>query len=1016
MKNLTLLSLFMLLGLFFAPQESMAQERKLYGYVTDASDEPLVGVTVRVMGTSVTTVTDVKGRYQLNGHWPVGTSISFTYIGYTRQQLKDNGRERMDVKMVEASNGIGEIVVKAKSNINAIDLRSKAGIVENVDIKRLTEKPMIDMGLALQGLIPGLNVINTGDLGSAPKIRIRGNSSFRNGNTSNEPLYVLDGKIISAETFYNLNPQDIASIKVLKDAAACALYGIKAANGVLEISSQHGYQGKMTLNYSMDLGLTLRGRRGIRLMDTDEKLELERLLQNPAAPGYRFSRDYIERNYASDPNKDQLIAEGEQRLSALRNIHTDWFKELIHNNFYQKHNLSIKGGNGSTTYYLSGNYAYQGGRIEGNNKQRFNVRMGIDQQLGKIGYLMIGVSGGYSKSKSPNGTTNDPSSMVYNLNPYEQKTGELFSYPNQTYYDLVHQYESDATDKNGGVDVNLTLSPWKDLTLAYVAGLDFLQNDDHRFTPASAFSEQNTGVVSIARGIYARSKGTTTNLSSNFRATYNHVFADVHDVTLGANLDYYLYNYDAVGITGYGVGNVDAPSAINNSLQGFRQPAVRNPRDKNAQLGIGMVAGYTYNTIYDAYFTYKADASSILPSDKRWNSAWAAGIGWTPTNYSWLKGNKILSKLNFKASYGVTANLNGVTVSSTVGTFMFGEQAYENSRVLSLLSLYNKDLKAEQNKSTDLGVSIELLKRITFDVNWYNRRTDQALLDVPIATSSGFSSLKRNIGVLQNRGIELGLNARILDGYDCRLAVGGNIAYNNNKVVSLYWTDKLYLDEQTLIPNYEVGKSYDMLYGLHSLGINPLTGYPVFLTPNGVEKQGTEKLTRDDFIALGHLTPPYSGSFYANFSYKQFDFDISFYYVLGGKQRFNYQYVRDKDKANYNAVAGQTSKMWFKRGDEYKEFSTPFYTQSIAEENLSLYPNSRTIGNSDYLKLSSFSMRYRIPSNWLHKVAPFVQYANVGLQGSNLFTWTNYKESDPESGTLAGTMQPVFTFHLNLTF
>lgn len=165
MKNLTLLSLFMLLGLFFAPQESMAQERKLYGYVTDASDEPLVGVTVRVMGTSVTTVTDVKGRYQLNGHWPVGTSISFTYIGYTRQQLKDNGRERMDVKMEEASNGIGEIVVKAKSNINAIDLRSKAGIVENVDVKRLTEKPMIDMGLALQGMIPGLNVINTGDLG-----------------------------------------------------------------------------------------------------------------------------------------------------------------------------------------------------------------------------------------------------------------------------------------------------------------------------------------------------------------------------------------------------------------------------------------------------------------------------------------------------------------------------------------------------------------------------------------------------------------------------------------------------------------------------------------------------------------------------------------------------------------------------------------------------------------------------------------------------------------------------------
>lgn len=1016
MKNLLLWCLFTFLGLFIPSQEVGAQESRVYGYVTDASDEALIGVTVRIQGTQIATITDVNGRYQLNGDFNKSSVLIFTYIGYAQKKVNYDGREKIDVKMQSSENKLGEVVVKAKSNINAIDLRAKAGIVESIDMKRLNEKPMIDMGLALQGMVPGLNVINTGDIGSKPQIRIRGNSSFRHGNTSNEPLYVLDGKIISAETFYNLNPQDIASIKVLKDAAAGALYGVKAANGVLEISSQRGYNGKMTLTYGTDMGLTMRGRRGVKLMDTDEKLELERLLQNPAAPGYRYSRDYFERYHASDPNKEQLIAEGEKRLEALRNIHTDWFKELIRNNFYQKHNISIKGGSGTTTYFLSGNYTYQGGRIEGNNKQRFSVRMGLDQQLGKIGYLMIGVSGGYAKSKSPNGSSFDPTSLVYNLNPYEQKTGELYSYPNRSYRDLTQQYQSDASDKNAGVDINVTLTPWQGFTLAYVAGLDYLQDDNHNFTPASSFTEQNTGVPDNARGIYSRMKGTTINLSSNLRATYNHVFADVHDVTLGANYDYYLYNYDAVGITGYGVGNVDAPSAINNSLHGMRQPSVRNPRDKNAQMGIGVVAGYTYNSVYDAYFTYKADASSILPADKRWNTAWAAGLGWTPTNYSWLKDNKVLSKLNIKASYGVTANLNGVTVSNTVGTFMFGEQAYEESRILSLLSLYNKDLKAEQNKSTDLGLTVELFKRIILDVNWYNRRTEQALLDVPIATSSGYSSLKRNIGILQNRGIEIGLNAKIIDAFDCRLSVGGNIAYNDNKVVSLYWTDKLYLDEQSIVPNYEVGKSYDMIYGLHSLGINPLTGYPVFLTPEGVEKQGTEPLTKNDFIALGHQTPPYSGSFYASFSYKQFDVDVSFYYVFGGKQRFSYQYVRNSDNAIYNAVSGQTQKMWFKRGDEYKEYWTPFYTQSIAEENLALYPNTRTIGSSDYIKLSSVSLRYRVPSKWLQKTIPFIRYANLGLQGSNLFTWTRYKESDPESGTLAGTMQPIFTFNLNLTF
>lgn len=363
-----MMSLLALMWICWVPQQSSAETRKLYGYVTDVNNEPLVGVSVRVYRTSYVTVTDAKGRYQLGGDWARGATILFTYIGYKPQKLQDDGRERMDVKMEEAATGIGEVVVKAKSNINAIDLRSKAGIVENVDIKRLNEKPMIDLGLALQGMIPRLNVINQGELGTAPQIRIRGNSSFRRGNVSNEPLYVLDGKIISAETFYNLNPQDIASIKVLKDAAAGALYGIKAANGVLEISSQHGYQGKMIINYGLDLGLTLRGRRGVRLMDTEEKLELERLLQNPATPGYRYSRDYYERYHATDPNKAQLIAEGEQRLSELRAVHTDWFKELIHNNFYQKHNLSIKGGNGTTTYYLSGNYVYQGGRIAGNDK------------------------------------------------------------------------------------------------------------------------------------------------------------------------------------------------------------------------------------------------------------------------------------------------------------------------------------------------------------------------------------------------------------------------------------------------------------------------------------------------------------------------------------------------------------------------------------------------------------------------------------------------------------------------
>lgn len=994
---------------------SQESAQTIVGYVNDTNKEPLTGVVIRVKGTSLYAVTDENGRYALKGSWPKDARLTFAYIGYSTVTLPASKANNTTVTMKSNAEQLGEVVVRAKTNINAIDVRGITGQVSSVDIKRVQEKPMIDFGLALQGQVPGLMVVNTGDLGSQPEIRIRGNSSLRKGNTTNEPLYVMDGQVITSETFYNLNPQDIKDIKVLKDAAASALYGVKAANGVIEVTSQRGYKGRTTVSYSTNIGITTRGRRGIRMMDSAEKLELERLLQNESAPGYLYSEDYLRKYHSSDPDLEEQIANGKAKLDELRNINTDWYKELLRNNVYQRHNLSVKGGNDQTTYYISGSYSYQGGRIEGNSKQRMGLRMNLDEKLGKIGYFLVSVNAGYTKTKTPNGTSNDPTALIYDLNPYETKTGELWSYPGETYNDLMHQYEAESSDKNGGVTASLTLTPLKGLDIAAEGGIDFMLTEGSQFTPSTAYSEQHSGYSEVERGIFAKYKNTTSNITSNIRVTYNHTFGTKHDLTIGANTDYYRNNSDDELLRGYGVGTLNSAAAINQSLTGRRQPYVSAPRDKSAQIGFGVVGAYTYDNTYDAYATFKRDGSSVLPKDKRWNNAWAIGAGWTPSNYPFLHNNKVLTNLNLKASYGVTANLNGVSISSTVASFRYATSSYENQRPLEFVELYNKDLVPEQNKNFDFGVSFELWKRITFDIDYYNRRTDDALLNVPIPSSTGYTSLTRNVGVLSNRGLEASVNARIIDSYDWRLSLGANIAYNRNKVLDLYYTDKIYSSEESLVPDYEVGKSYDMLYGPVSLGINPLTGYPVFSTPNG-EKQATEALTADDVVALGHLTPPYTGSFNISLSYKTFDLDCDFYYVHGGVQRFNYSYVRMHDNANKNAVSGQTEKMWFKAGDEYKTYWTPFYTSATAEENLALYPNSRTIGKSDYLKLSMISLRYRVPSAWMKKNLPFVSYATIGLQGSNLFTWTNYDESDPESGQLAGTTQPVYTISLNLTF
>lgn len=337
---------------------TLPQSQSLIGYVYDQDKNPLAGVTVKVEGTQIVTVTDDEGRYAFSQPIKRGASIKFTMLGFKAKRVVYKGQSTISPMLEPSSTSVGEVVVIARSNINAIDLRSKSGVVENVDMKRVEAKPMIDMALALQGAVPGLVVTNTGDLGSAPKIRLRGNSSLRQGNATNEPLYVMDGQIISAETFYNLNPSDIKSMKVLKDATACALYGVKAANGVLEITSQRGHSGAPLINYNTNMGITTRGRRGLKMMNSAEKLELERLIGNAETPGYRYSEDYYRKYFANDPNLASMIAEGQSKLDSLRNINTDWFNELLRNSFYQRHNLSLRGGNDQTTYFLSANYSY----------------------------------------------------------------------------------------------------------------------------------------------------------------------------------------------------------------------------------------------------------------------------------------------------------------------------------------------------------------------------------------------------------------------------------------------------------------------------------------------------------------------------------------------------------------------------------------------------------------------------------------------------------------------------------
>ena len=563
-----------------------AQKKKIVinGKITNKTKEALVGVTVFEKGSFNASISDVDGNFSIEGNFTDTTILVFSYMGMKTLERRIVPHQRMDVLMQEKKYELGEVIVKARQNINEIDIRARSGSVETVDMTIIRSKPTIDIAVALQGSVPGLVITNTGELGSRPQVRIRGNSSLREGNMANEPLYVMDGKVISAETFFELNPSDIKEILVLKDAVACALYGIKAANGVLEITSYRGINDKPQISFNVEAGVTMQGRRGVRLMDSEEKLKLEYLLGiNGGActePGYRYSEEFIRKYNPTAINIDELITEGKNKLNRLKKINTDWFNELIKTNTFQRYNLSLRGGNENQTYYISGSYSHQGGRIEGNDKQRFSLALNSDHRIKDKGYLMLSVNGACALSNTPNGSSYDITSLVYKLNPYESPTsGELYSYPGQEYSDLFNQFSGKLKNSTIGASASINITPIEGLDVSSVLGLDFMLDENVQITPSTAYSERTKPVE--AKGKYFESKGNNINISTNTRVTYIKTINEKHRLTLGINYDYYHSVADNISILGHGIGKLTFASAINQGLTGAYKPTLGAIKNKS---------------------------------------------------------------------------------------------------------------------------------------------------------------------------------------------------------------------------------------------------------------------------------------------------------------------------------------------------------------------------------------------------------------------------------------------------
>ena len=1000
--------IFLLLAIVLSScyhNNTLAQEKSYVGKVINSETNQVIeGATIAFKPSQTSSVSKSDGTFIISSNeFP---TLRISHINYSDTTITLNSLFQ-NIYLRPTANTLEEVIIR-RNNINDVDIRNLVGSVTTIDMTKLSERSELDIGRLLEGQVPGLTVTFSGELGSRPQIRIRGNSSFSYTQNANEPLFVMDGVIISSETFMTLNAHDFQTIKVLKDAPATALYGIKAANGVIELTSKKGFNGRPIVNVQVNQGLTLRGERTAEMMGTQEKLAFEKRIEMPGSPGYINSEAYIRNLYGNSPRLEQELLNGAARLDSLSQYETDWFKELIRKNHFQTYNLGVRGGTEKSNYFYSTNYSKQGGRIPGNDINQLTARANLSYNLTPKFQLSINNSFGLSRSETQNGMDNDPSSLAFSLNPYETTRSErLVSYPNQSYADLFNQFKKRSSSKRFGSTLIAHWDLLAGLNISAVAGADYNIQDQYHRIYSHAFSMALLNPMQ--KGYLREDNIKDLNLSSNIRINYQKQFG-VHDLYAGINMDYSQSEAHHLSGSGYGLADeIESLFGVNTTLLGQYTPQVSGSKLKNKQLGFGAAMGYTLQSTYDIYASLKRDGSSLLPQNKRWNDAWSVGIGWSPSEYYFFKQQDWISSLKIKSSIGYTASMAGIDRQDINPTFRYSKDFYGEQRILELQALANKQLNPQQTFSTNIAMDIGFFSRINILLNFYNSLTKEAILSIPIALSNGFKNYSQNIGELENKGLEITLQGDILRLNEWRWNTALSLSQNYNTVKKLYDTNRLFLSEQSVIPEYEVGKPLGIIYGVKGSGIHPITGIPEFMDKDNQSIDFRQPLQESYFRSLGYAIAPYTGFLNNYLSYKNWSLTTNINFSFGGIKKISQSYVRDLESAHKNAIKGQLDQMWFEIGDENKIYPSKnlpsniylLYTQTA---------NTKGIYKTNFIKLNHIQLSYNFIPN--PKLMRYLKSTRVSIQADNLYSYRIEKDR----GSLNDGLQPVLTFSINSTF
>ena len=1014
----------------FSANIASAQSR-VTGTVTFSEDGmPVAYATVTVKGVSgVGVYTDDSGKYTLDNVSSNATLI-VSFVGYTTQEVLVNGRSVVNVVLSADASMFEEVMVVAYGTAKKGTFTGSASTVKSAQINDI---PQASFENALVGTVSGLQMSpGSGQVGSTVSIRVRGTGSM---NASNEPLYVIDGVPVvsggisweysSNNIMNSINPNDIASITVLKDAAASALYGSRAANGVVMITTKSGKQGKMNLNFKANYGFT----------PTFAYNNLEK-----ASP--EDQKTYTIEMYKAwaraDPTKYPTEADVEAKALADYNSiigddprgYFDWEKALIKTATNQSYDLSATGGNERSSYFASFGYSFETGRARANDLERWNGRLNVSQKITDFLELTSGVSFSAVEKNGFNDTYNNAANyfhmarnMLYsNWHPTNlDGTPHTEAWRTYAQNTLYHDDYRESVIRTNRLAVNeaLKLDILPGLFLKTIFSYDETRADSFGWRAATHPEGVSNG------GAVANENYKLLKLVSSTTANWEHTFADKHNVSLLAGWEAEKNKTDYVYAYGSNLPTITAKTvstAGNKTSAGYFYG--------NTMLSVLSRLEYNYDDKYYVGASFRRDGSSKLSSIARWGNFWSVSGSWRLHKESFLSSVDWLDNLRLKASYGV----NGTLPSGNYGymsIYAYGTN-YNNKPGGRISTTSDDSLEWETNYTYNIGVETAFLNnRITLGIDYYNRDSENLLQDVRISTVTGFSSILTNFGAMNNQGIEIEIGGDIIRKKDLKWNLSINASTLKSRITKLYdkadiiWYDPTGGDNQSKFV-YREGFSPKSFYGREWAGVDPDNGNPMWFinktNPPAADVyskkiDGRDVTTTWDKAAeviYGCADPKLFGGINTDLTYKNLSVYMNFTYSLGGEAYNAYErYLNDDGYFTSRTRSVKAMDYWKKPGDITQG---PGLHLEVANRFNSY--QSRWLYKNNYIRLKNLMVSYNLPKSWVNKAK--LSNCRVYFSGANLLTFASQNEFDPEVNVygVKSWEMPIgrtFTFGLDIS-